>query len=122
MPKDIHGKYHPPKGKPSDTRKEETNEELKDELKGDEHLDHPNRNTSKKRDKSLPREERQQDEPKHGRTGRVVKSETGEVMTEAQEEGLIQRIEATDPMKLREKFVELAKFPADVCVSIYLGG
>jgi len=122
MPKDIHGKYHPPKGKPSDTRKEETNEELRDELKGDEHLEHPNRNTNKKRDKALPRDEQQQDEPKHGRTGKAVKSETGEVETEAGEEALIQRMKPMEPAELRAKFVELAKFPADVCVSIYLGG
>jgi hypothetical protein len=130
MPKDIHGKYHPPKGKPSDTRKEETNEELRDELQDDDSgaqagaapLEHPNRNRNKKRDKALPRNEQQQDEPKHGRTGKVVKSETGEVLTEAKEEGLLQRMEPLDPRDLRDTFVKLAKFPADVCVSIYLGG
>ncbi|HVU97889.1 MAG TPA: hypothetical protein VHE34_21845 [Puia sp.] len=82
MPKDIHGKYHPPKGKPSDTRKEETNKELKDELAGDEHISHLNRNRNKKRDKEIPRDEQQQDEPKHGRTGRELKDEKGEVIGE----------------------------------------
>src|ERR1700744_2581916 len=88
MPKDLHGKYHPPKGKPSDTRKEETNEELRDELNGDDtgpeagaaRVEHTNRNTNKKRDKTLPRDEQEQDEPKHGRRGRELKSETGEVI------------------------------------------
>jgi len=124
MPKDIHGKYHPPKGKPSNTSKEETNKELKDELSGDEHIGHPNRNRNKKRDKEIPRDEQEQDEPRHGRTARELKSETGEVAGSepafGQEDmGRIQTIEAKD---LREKFVELAKYPADVCVSMYLGG
>ena len=139
MPKDIHGKYHPPKGKPSDTRKEETNEELLDELKGDEHISHLNRNRNKKRDKEIPRDEQQQDEPKHGRTGRELKDEKGEVVgeepwsrtgvigrkgnePEAGQEGLTQQMSTIDPKHLRDKFVELAKYPADVCVSMYLGG
>ena len=139
MPKDIHGKYHPPKGKPSDTRKEETNKELKDELAGDEHLTHQNRNRNKKRDKEIPRDEQQQDEPKHGRTGKVLKSETGEVIGESPrpltgvigrkgsepetgQEGLTQQMSTIDAKDLRSTFVELAKYPADVCVSMYLGG
>lgn len=139
MPKDIHGKYHPPKGKPSDTRKEETNEELREELKGDEHISHLNRNRNKKRDKEIPRDEQQQDEPKRGRTGKVLKSETGEVIGETPwalpgvigrkgsepetgEEGLTQQMSTIEAKDLRSTFVELAKYPADVCVSIYLGG
>ncbi|HXB07286.1 MAG TPA: hypothetical protein VNW04_09225, partial [Puia sp.] len=124
MPKDIHGKYHPPKGKPSDTRKEEPKKELKEESTGDEHLSHPNRNTSKKRDRSVPRDQQQQDEPRHGRTGRELKSETGEVIGE--EPGFLpgeagRAMQVIDEADIRRVFVELAKYPADVCVSVYLG-
>ncbi len=114
MPKDTHGKYHPPKGKPSDTRKEETNEELRDELDETAPIAHPNRNTNKKRDRGMPRDQEQQDEPKHGRTGRELKTETGDAIVPV-------RMDIIEAKDLRDKFVELAKYPADVCVSIYLG-
>jgi hypothetical protein len=168
MPKDIHGKFHPGKGKPSDTRKEETNEELRDELMGEDtsqqaggaRIEHPNRNTNKKHDKQVPRDQQQQDGPKHGRTGREVKSETGEVIGEMPAGGggsvtgggsatgggstdgggsapgggsttygssatgggsaAGNRIETIEAKDLRSAFVELAKYPADVCVSIYM--
>jgi hypothetical protein len=109
MPKDTHGRYHPPKGKPSDTRKEESDKELREELKGDEYLSHPNRNTNKKRDKEIPREEQQQDE--HG-APMGGSQEFGTV-------GTLVRVPATD---IKQVFVALARYPADVCVTLYLGG
>ena len=45
MGKDREGKFHPTKGKPSDTSKEET--ELQEMMGTDVHVRHPNRQTHK---------------------------------------------------------------------------
>src|SRR5687767_3062408 len=55
MGKDREGKFHPVKGKPSDTSGEGT--ELKEMMGTDVHVRHPNRQTHKGKEKMKPAEE-----------------------------------------------------------------
>ena len=52
MGKDREGKFHPTKGKPSDTSKEGT--ELQEMMGTDVHVRHPNRQTHKGKKRSIP--------------------------------------------------------------------
>lgn len=113
-------------------------------------LKHANRNTNKKRDKTVQRDEQQQEEPRHGRAehtphrkanaqsrGGNEQSQTREgVLSEARGEALAGKLAPEDDamasgvprqtgmhiMSSMDKdiFAELAGHPADVCVTIYL--
>jgi len=108
-----------------------------DKLAENVHLQHPNRNTNKKRDRTVQRDKQQQDEPKHGRTEHLeqqaptpgsddmarVEAVAGNTAPEddaiaagAQITGTLHTIPVMD----KTTFAELASHPADVCVTIYL--
>jgi len=101
-------------------------------------LKHPNRNTEKKRDKTVQHDQQQQDEPKHGRTGHTAGIRANdEARDKTRGEQLAGTIAPEDDalasgvapqitgMQLitsmdKDTFTQLASHPADVCVTVYV--
>lgn len=136
MGKDRDGKYHTPKGKPSDTSKEdalglrpdlENFDEQKDLEITEKYTDggdrpapnlrmkNPNRNTNKKRDRTVEKERQQQDSPD-------TRSPKTDAMTTGPKAGAtangpgINKITTLD----KEVFSNLAQQRNGPCISIYL--
>lgn len=103
MGKDREGKFHPVKGKPSDTSGEGT--EMKELMGTDVHVRHPNRQTHKGKEKEKPKEEGNQ--------------KTWKEKTYAQD-----RVE-TSPEEIygvltKDMLKELAAYRSDCCITIIL--
>lgn len=103
MGKDREGKFHPVKGKPSDTSKEGT--ELKEMMGTDVHVRHPNRQTHKGKENTKPAEE-------------------GSLKT-WKEKTYSQDQTTTTPQEIygvltKEMLKELAQFRSDCCITIVL--